>query len=206
MTTGNDPTTPSRPRARVVGRRRLVDRFIKLDVVDVEVTLPDGSTKVLERDIHDHGKAVAILPFDRRAGTVILVSQLRVPVLLAGEGDGTLVEVPAGLIDAGETAAETALRELREEAGIEVRDLEWVGDVYASPGSVTETVALYLAAYSREDRVGVGGGLASEDEDIEVLEWPLARFADALDSGAIRCAKTMALGFALRLRHPDLFA
>lgn len=193
------------PAARVVGRRRLVERFVRLDVVDVELTHRDGRRVVVERDIHDHGNAVAVLPYDPARQTVVLVRQLRVPVLLAGEGDGTLVEVPAGLIEPGESAATAAMREVREEVGLDLQNLEWIGEVYASPGALTEKVTLFLAHYISGNHIAAYGGMADENEDIEILEWPIAHFRTALEGGAIRCAKTMLLGFALRHRRPELF-
>lgn len=205
MPTGDLDAELLSPSARVIGRRRLVDRFVRLDVVDVELLRRDGSRVVVERDIHDHGNAVAVLPYDPVRQTVVLVRQLRVPLLLAGEGDGTLVEVPAGLINAGENAATAAMREVREEVGLDLQNLEWIGEVYASPGALTEKVTLYLAHYISGNHIAAYGGLADEEEDIEILEWPIAHFRAAIDGGGIRCAKTMLLGLALRLRRPDLF-
>ncbi len=70
-----------------------------------------------------------------------------------------------------------------------------------SPGSVTEKLYFFIAEYSADDRRGDGGGLAAEGEDIEVLEWPLARALQAIREGEIVDAKTIML-----LQHPALNA
>ena len=65
---------------------------------------------------------------------------------------------------------------------------------------------LFLGAYGQADRVGAGGGLSDEGEDITVVEMPLSTLAEISDRGEITDMKTLVLIFALRLRHPELFA
>jgi hypothetical protein len=64
---------------------------------------------------------------------------------------------------------------------------------------------LYLAPYAQADRVGPGGGLAAEYEDITVIEMPLAEMAAMVDGGHIVDMKTLILAQTLRLRRPELF-
>ena len=84
--------------------------------------------------------------------------------------------------------------------------LEHVVDAWTMPGVSTERIDLYLAEYGASDRVTSGGGLAHEDEDIEVVEMPLAELAGLMDSGGLVDMKTLVLALALRARRPDLFA
>jgi hypothetical protein len=69
----------------------------------------------------------------------------------------------------------------------------------------TERLHLFLAPYTAADRVGEGGGLAEEHEEIEVLELGLDEVMRMLEQGTIADMKTLALIQALQLRHPDLF-
>ena len=55
-------------------------------------------------------------------------------------------------------------------------------------------------------RVVQGGGLAEENEAITVHEVALDDLARRSDAGEIADMKTLTLVFALRLRHPHLFA
>jgi hypothetical protein len=64
---------------------------------------------------------------------------------------------------------------------------------------------MYLAAYSAEDRVGAGGGLADEHENITVIEIPLRELWGIVNSGQITDMKTLTLVLLLRSRQPKLF-
>ncbi len=69
------------------------------------------------REVEDHGRAVAVLPYDPVRRTALLIKLLRAPVLLTA-GIAELLEVPAGLADESDPA-ETARRELWEETGLQ---------------------------------------------------------------------------------------
>ncbi|SDO97507.1 hypothetical protein SAMN05660199_02903 [Klenkia soli] len=64
---------------------------------------------------------------------------------------------------------------------------------WMSPGSVTERLHLFAAAYSAADRSGAGGGLVEEGEDIEVLELPFTEALAQVREGRIDDAKTVLL-------------
>ena len=91
----------------------------------------------------------------------------------------------AGIIDEGETAETAARREAMEEAGVRLGALEPVGEVWTTPGISTERMSLYLAPYAAADRVGIGGGVQGEHENIKVLELPLAGLGAELAAGRI---------------------
>ncbi len=173
-----------------------------LDLHLVGLTGPDGEP--YERYVEDHGRAAAVLPYNPATKMALLVTMPRAALLFAGGGD--VLEAPAGLIDDGETGLESARRELVEEAGLEVDDLEPVGAILSSPGISTERIDLFLAAYSDDQRTGAGGGLESENENITVVEMPLADLWALMESDAAADAKTRVLVQALRIRRPDLFS
>jgi 8-oxo-dGTP pyrophosphatase MutT (NUDIX family) len=128
----------------------------------------------------------------------------RAPVFDAS-GAELLEEACAGMIE-NEGAETAARREAYEELGVALHSLELVARVWSSPGVSTERQSLFLAPYRTSDRTGPGGGVAGEHEGITVLERPLALLAADVDQGRIADAKLMTLVFALRLRHPQLFA
>ncbi len=166
------------------------------------LTLSDSSG-TFTREVEDHGVAVAVLPYDPERRTALVVSMPRAPVMLAGEPD--LIEAPAGLVEAGENLEAAARREAEEEAGVVLGDLELVGTLWSCPGLSTERITLYLASYRAGDRVGIGGGLARENENITVTEIPLGVLTERLDGRVPADMKTFALLQALHLRHPELF-
>jgi nudix-type nucleoside diphosphatase (YffH/AdpP family) len=155
------------------------------------------------REVEDHGRAVAVLPYDPVRRTALLIKLLRAPVLLTA-GIAELLEVPAGLADESDPA-ETARRELWEETGLQLRDVEALGCVWTMPGISTERMDLFLARYSKADRVGAGGGLASEDENITVEEISLDELWARAQAGQIADMKTLTLILLLHARHPELF-
>lgn len=165
------------------------------------VRLPDG--QIGQREIEDHGAAVAVLPYDPERKTAILVQQFRAPVFFACRQQHTL-EAIAGIRDDGDAAA-TARREALEEAGLALRSLEPVATTWTMPGISTEQMTLYLATYRQTDRIQEGGGVPTEHENIAVSEIDLAKLGDLMDSGQITDMKTLVLVQALKLRRPELF-
>jgi nudix-type nucleoside diphosphatase (YffH/AdpP family) len=159
--------------------------------------------KPFKREIEDHGRAVGVLPYDPERRVAVLVRLLRAPVLVAA-GEDSLLEAPAGLIDK-EDPTEAARREVMEEAGIRVSDLEHIATVWTMPGISTERMDYYLAPFSQADRVGKGGGVAGENEDITVEEHSLAELWSWVQRGEMSDLKTLTLLFALKDRHPELF-
>ncbi len=187
--------------AAVVATRELYRKGRRRYVL---ATMRTAEGRELERSVDDHGDAVAVLPYDPARRTAILTRQDRAPPLLAGVA-APVLEALAGMIDAGEDAETAARREAEEETGLLLAALEPVATAWASPGVSTERVSLFLAAYGASDRRGAGGGLAAEDEHIEVVELPLAELAARADRGELDDLKTLALVQTLRLRRPELF-
>jgi nudix-type nucleoside diphosphatase (YffH/AdpP family) len=180
--------------------RRIVYRGY-LTVATLLLRLRDGA--IVSRDVECHGNAAAVLPYDpvRRCG---LVARLfRGPVFDA-TGAEQLEEACAGMIGR-EDAAAAARREAGEELGISLRALELVGCIWSSPGVSSERQTLFLAPYCATDRIGAGGGLAAEHEDITVVERPLESLAADARLGAVADGKLLTLVMALQLRRPDLF-
>lgn len=166
------------------------------------LTQPDGST--VPRALEDHGEAACVLPYDPERRVALLVRQSRVGPAFWGEPP-TLDEAPAGGLDGGEPEA-TAIREAMEEAGVHLERLERVTRAYSMPSVSSERLWLYLAPYRQADRVGPGGGLPGEGEQVEVLEVPLAELAEQVRAGRLSDLKTLVLVQALMLRQPALFA
>lgn len=191
---------------RVVSERSLYEGFGSYREMVVDQPLASGGTIEISREFQARRDVVAVLPYDPVRRVALLARQLRVPLFARGDHDGYLEEVPAGYIDEGEVAVEAARREAAEEVGVKVGELEHVADVFPSPGALTERLSLYLARYGAGDVVSGGGGLAEEGEEIEVLEWPLARLGEAVQEGSLSDAKTLILVQALMLRAPDLFS
>jgi nudix-type nucleoside diphosphatase (YffH/AdpP family) len=181
-------------RVRILSAEVLADDWAKLTKYTIELTRRDGVREKQIRQVYNRGNGAGILPVDPVRGTVLLVRQFRMPVYMVKppHDGGMLVEVCAGLLDANDP--ETAIRkEAEEELGYRLQAVRRVYDAFMSPGSVSERLSLFVAGYSPADRVSPGGGEASEGEDIEVLELPLAEALAMVRSGIIIDAKTIML-------------
>src|SRR6476620_8232836 len=148
-------------------------------------------TREFEREVEDHGRAVAFLPYDPVRRVVLIARQVRVPVFLADRRPD-LLEAGAGMVDSEEPEA-AARREASEELGVNLRTLEHVGGAWTTPGISTEFMDLYLAPYSLADRMGPGGGLAGEQEQISVVEMPIAELWRMIERRELADLKTLAL-------------
>lgn len=161
---------------QVVESHRLYEgRVVSLRVDQVK--LPGGRSAV--REVVEHPPVVAIVALDDR-GNVLLVRQYRLPV------QRSLLEIPAGGVDPGESAEEAAQRELQEETGQRAGRLERLCGFFASPGYCDEYMHLYRAT-----ALEPSGLAADADESIEVVRLPLSEALRLIDRGDICDAKTI---------------
>ena len=161
---------------RVLESRRLYEgRIVNLRVDTVE--LPDGRRAT--REVVEHGEVVAVVPL-LSGDEVLLVRQYRLPTAQV------LLEVPAGGVDAGESAEEAAQRELGEECGRRTGRLERLGGFYVSPGFCNEFVHVFLA--SELEPVAL---CPDADENLEVVRLSLAEAVRLVGAGEIRDGKSI---------------
>ncbi len=154
----------------------------------------DGAWETQVRESYDRGNGATILLYDPARRTVVLTRQFRYPAFANPDGgsDGWLIEAPAGLLDDAAPAERIAL-EAEEETGFRPREVREVLSAFMSPGSVTERLHFFVAAYTVDDRVGEGGGVVGSGEDIEVLEPTIDAALAMIETGEIADAKTILL-------------
>lgn len=178
-------------RIRVKSERVLSDNYGTLKSTTFEWRRNDGKWQTLTRDVFDRGNAAAILPYNLKRRTVVLVRQFRLPTYLNGHDD-LLIEAAAGLLD--EASPENRIRaEAEEETGYRLHHVHKLFEAYMSPGTVTEKIYFFVAEYEPEMRISDGGGLADEGEDIEVLELAFDEALAMMSDGRIEDAKTIML-------------
>jgi ADP-ribose pyrophosphatase len=156
--------------------RQIYDgKVVKLAIV--EIPLPNGGSA--ERELIEHHGAVAVVALDD-AQNVLLVRQFRIGA------DDSLYEIPAGLLEPGESPDNSASRELREEIGYRPGSLEAIGGFYTAPGYTTEYIHLFLArdltpAPLQQDA----------DEFIEVIRVPLTEALTMIEMQTIVDGKSI---------------
>jgi nudix-type nucleoside diphosphatase (YffH/AdpP family) len=164
-----------------------------LEKVTYDIVQSDGSTQSQTREVLSHANAATCLLYNKKTRSVLLTRQFRIASFLNGNTTGMLLETPAGLLEEGEEPAAAMIREIKEETGYEVAGIEKVCEGYSSPGAYTELLHLYVAEYSKGDKVEAGGGLKEEGEDIALIEMPFDEALQQVTSGAIRDLKTILL-------------
>lgn len=180
-------------------RTLLSDNWYHLYKYRFDYQHSDGRWETQEREAYDRGNGATVLLFNTAKQTVILTRQFRLPSYINGNPDGMLIEACAGLLDL-DNAEDCIRREAEEETGYRVEAIQKVFEAYMSPGSVTEMVYFFIAQYSESMKVSEGGGLAHEQENIEVLELPFERALAMIESGEIRDGKTIMLLQYLQLK------
>lgn len=170
----------------------LSDNWYTLNKIVFDYQMSDGKWVKQEREAYDRGNGATVMLYNKSKQTVVLISQFRMPTYLNGNESGMLIESCAGLLD-GDDPETCVIKEAEEESGFRVTKVEKVFESYMSPGAVTEILYFYIAAYEEGDKVSSGGGLASEHEDITVLEVDFNKALSMISSGEIKDAKTIML-------------
>lgn len=178
-------------RVKVREVKLLSDNWYTLKTTTFDWRRSDGRWQECKRETYDRGNGAVLLLYNRARRSVVLTRQFRYPAFVNGH-DGLLIEAPAGLLDDA-TPEECIRAEAEQEVGFRVRAPHKVFDAFMSPGSVTERLHFFVAEYDPEDRIGSGGGLEHEGEDIEVLELGLDDALAQVASGQIRDGKTIML-------------
>lgn len=153
-------------------------------------TVKEGDAEY-KREVFQTGIAAAALVFDTKKQQFILAKQYRPAV------EQEMVEVVAGMLDSPDEKPEDAItREIEEEIGYAVDQLELIAEFYPSPGACSEKIVLFYAKVSH--KISEGGGKDDENENIKpVLYSPeeLAQktFTDGKTFMAVQWAKVHVL-------------
>ena len=171
-----------------------------LKKITYEFRNEEGSLEKQTREVYDRGNGATILLYNKQQKTVILTRQFRMPTFVNGNANGFLIEACAGLLDR-DNPEDCIRRETEEETGYKIEKVQKVFEAFMSPGSVTEILHFFIAEYSNSMKVHEGGGIASEQENIEVLEILLEQAMAMIRSGEIKDAKTIMLLQYVKLQN-----
>lgn len=177
---------------KVISTQVLSDNWYTLRKITYEFIKRDGSKHVHSREAYDRGNGATILLYNKSNKTVILTRQFRLPTFVNGNESGMLIEACAGLLDK-DNPEDCIRRETEEETGYKISSVQKIFEAYMSPGSVTEILYFFVAEYEASMKVNDGGGIAHEQEDIEVLEIALGKAMQMIASGEIKDGKTIML-------------
>ena len=140
----------------ITDKKTVYDGYFKVE----EYQIKDGD-KEYTREVFERGNSVAAIVYDTVKEKYLFVKQWRP----GAEGD--MVEVVAGSLGIeGEKPEEALKREIIEEMGYKVDNMNHLKDFYVSPGGTSEITSLFYVEVS--EKIGEGGGI--DNENIEVIE------------------------------------
>ena len=179
-------------RIKLIETEILSNNWYTLKKVSYEYLKKDGSWALQSREAYDRGNGATILLYNAEQRTVILTRQFRMPSFINGNETGMLIEACAGLLDM-DNPEDCIRRETEEETGYKISAVKKIYEAYMSPGSVTEILHFFIAAYSKLMKVNEGGGIEQEQEDIEVMELSIDKAMVMIETNEIKDAKTIML-------------
>ncbi|MBF4505986.1 NUDIX domain-containing protein [Flavobacterium sp. JLP] len=180
------------PEIKITETSLLSDNWYILNKVTFNYQKENEKIQTHVREVYDRGNGAGILLYNKTKKTVILTRQFRLPTFLNGNKSGMMIEVCAGLLDQ-DNPEQAIIRETEEETGYRIQKVEKAFETYMSPGAVTEILYLFTGEYDESMKVSEGGGLASEQENIQVLEYTFDEAYAMIESGEISDAKTILL-------------
>jgi ADP-ribose pyrophosphatase len=144
----------------------------------------DGEPIAQQRDVIKGGKVAAVIAVDLARDEIVLIRQFRLSAHLAN-GNGELLEIVAGRVEAGESPADAARRECTEEIRVAPSALAELFSYLTSPGITDEEVTVFVAAVdaSQVPRRVVN---PAEGEHIETLRVSIDAAIAALAQGTMR--------------------
>ncbi|MBY6107354.1 NUDIX domain-containing protein [Ferrimonas balearica] len=191
----------------ILQREPLFQGFFEMEAVTFTHQRFDGQwSEPVRREVFERGDAAVILPYDPISDQVILVEQLRVPAARTSETPW-LLELPAGIIEAGEAPESVARRELEEETGLAAKSLTFLYSYLPSPGACSERLYLYLAEVTAPAADAGQGVFGLDDEHEDILRHVVSREQAMawIEDGTIDNASTI-LGLQwLALKRHALF-
>lgn len=155
----------------------------KIFTITEDHAVEPGGFEIKRSIVQHNGSAVMMAIDDRKR--ILLVRQYRLPARQY------LWELPAGKLDAGETALQAARRELMEETGYRARQWKKLVSFYPSPGFLAEKMTLFLAT-----ELQGGEAQPMEDERIETRWFTRKEVGDWIQRGKIIDGKTI-VGYLL---------
>lgn len=177
----------------IISKETVYDGFFKLLKYRVKHTLFNGGdSEAYSRELLERGHAVAVLLHDPVLDEIILVEQFRVGAI--DSGNPWVIELVAGMVEPGELPEDVARREVKEECGAEVNELQFIADFYGSVGGCSEMTSVFYAAVDANNFDGVHG-LSSENEDIRVVKMCSSEFIENIKNNVFCTSSLLTAGY-----------
>ena len=167
----------------------LKDNFFTITNSKIEIDLYEGGKDTVYRYRMHRPEIVAALLKNIDTDNLVLVEQFRYSATKTTTG--WIREVVAGAMEKNESSEHSIRREIKEEAGYQVDELEKIFSFYTNVGLSDQIVHVYYGEVGTADKIYPGNGLKEENEDIRVYENTIENFMHDIKQGKICDATTI---------------
>jgi ADP-ribose pyrophosphatase len=160
--------------------------FLKVHKQIIQHESFSGGDMIVTREVIKGNNAVGLILYDSILKKVLLIRQFRV-----GSFDWML-EIVAGLNDKNENEIDLVIREAKEEAGVDVKQITKVVEYFVNPGNSTDKVTIYAGLFDSTKVVDNSvHGLEIEGEDIRIELYTINEIKKMMKNGLLNSAMTI---------------
>jgi len=174
---------------QLLHERLVYDQVFQIKKAKIKHDLFNSGSMEVERYCFERGDSVAIVIYEKDTDCLLFTKQFRYPTIK--EGDGWILELTAGSIEAHEDPEQRVKMEVEEEIGYQVNGLDFISSFFVSPGGSSERVFLFYTEVNSSDNIFKGGGLITEKEDIQLVKMPVQEVRKHIKNNQFRDAKTI---------------
>ena len=174
---------------KILKEELVFDHFFKIKKATIEHELFNSNTIQVNRLCFDRGDSVAILLYEKDTDSLLFTNQFRYPTIKGT--DGWILELTAGSMEEGDKAIERVKKEVEEEIGYQINQVELIHTFFVSQGGTSERIFLFYAEVNAKDKVLEGGGLKFEKEDIQLVKLKTKEVIANLKNKQFQDAKTI---------------
>lgn len=153
-------------------------------ILKAQVTYPSFETGEIikaNRLCLERGDSIAVLLYEANTDSFLFTEQYRYPS--ARRNQPFMLELVAGSLEANENPISCARREVLEELGYRVKELELISSYFPSPGGCSEQIHIFFATVNSHDKIKKGGGVDSEKESIQLIKIKKEAIREKLANG-----------------------
>ena len=174
----------------ILEEETVFDHFFKIKKAKIRHELFDSNSIEIERLCFERGDSVAILIYEKDTDSLLFTNQFRYPT--AKKENGWILELTAGSIESDDDdPKERAKKEIEEEIGYQVDELEFIRSFFVSPGGTSERIMLFYSEVNSTHKIYDGRGMKFESEDIQLVKIKTSEVSERLKKNEFRDAKTL---------------
>ncbi len=177
-------------KVNIIEKKRVFDEFFKIDAARLQYEKHNGEMTPEIRLLNfERGDSVAAIIWHKDKKKVVLTEQFRYPTY--EKGPGWITEIIAGGLKKEENPEAALIREIEEEIGYHVAEVEHISTFYVSPGGTSERIILYFTEVTSDDKKSQGGGVDDENEDIKEVHFSMEELWQYFKEGKLVDAKSI---------------